>query len=462
MTTTALKLVRPFMPFLPGIRKPERKIKFAEKLMWTSAALFVFLICSHVPLFGIMSSESSDPFYWMRAILASNRGTLMELGTSPIISASMIMQVITNSELIIIDHSIKEDQNLFAGTEKLLAIILTFGQAVVQVMTGFYGPPKEIGIGICLLLATQLFIAGIIVLLLDEMLEVGYGLGSGISLFIASNVCESIFWKSFSPTTHITGKGTEFEGAIVGAVHVLFVRKNKLLALKEAFFRSNFPNLSSLITTVGLFMLVAFLQGIRVEIPVIGKTGNRGNYPIPLFYTSNMPIMLQSTLISHIFFISQLLYKKFPKNLFVKLLGIWEPRKHGGMYPESGFCRYILAPESWNDFITDPIRALICSIFFLGISALLSSLWIDVSGMSPKEVAKRLKSQGLTLRGHRDGAIQTELERIIPMAAGIGGFLIALLSIGGDLIGTIGSGTGLLMTVSIIYKYVEIFRNELA
>jgi hypothetical protein len=27
-----------------------------------------------IPLFGIMSSDSADPFYWMRVILASNRG----------------------------------------------------------------------------------------------------------------------------------------------------------------------------------------------------------------------------------------------------------------------------------------------------------------------------------------------------------------------------------------------------
>lgn len=29
-----------------------------------------------IPLFGIMSSDSADPFYWMRVILASNRGAL--------------------------------------------------------------------------------------------------------------------------------------------------------------------------------------------------------------------------------------------------------------------------------------------------------------------------------------------------------------------------------------------------
>lgn len=40
-----------------------------------------------------MSSDSADPFYWLRVIMASNRGTLMELGISPIVTSSMIMQV---------------------------------------------------------------------------------------------------------------------------------------------------------------------------------------------------------------------------------------------------------------------------------------------------------------------------------------------------------------------------------
>lgn len=56
-------------------------------------------------------------------------------------------------------------------------------------------------------LLPQLFVAGMIVLLLDELLQKGYGLGSGISLFIATNICETIVWKAFSPTTVNTGRG---------------------------------------------------------------------------------------------------------------------------------------------------------------------------------------------------------------------------------------------------------------
>nr|QSE03637.1 protein transporter SEC61 subunit alpha [Metchnikovella dogieli] len=464
MTFRALNIVRPFMGLLPTIRKPARRVGFGEKLLWTSVTLFVFLVCSHIPLFGIMSSETSDPFYWMRAILASNRGTLMELGTSPIISAGMIMQVLSNSGLLVVDTAIKEDQLLFAGAEKLLALVMTFGQAVVQVMTGFYGAPGSIGAGMCLMLVLQLFVAGLIIVMLDEVLESGYGLGSGVSLFIATNVCENIFWKAFSPTTHVTGKGTEFEGAVVGLVHVLFVRKNKFLALREAFCRTNFANMSSLLATVAVFLGIAYLQGVRLELPLIGNgnTRQQGKYGIKLFYTSNMPIMLLTTIMSHIFFISQMLYRRFPENMFVRLLGVWEPRKGGGMYAERGFAHYMMAPESLRDLFFSPLKTLAYLCFFLGLSFFLSRMWIEVSGTAPKDVARRLKAQGMTLRGHRDGSLQKELERIIPIAAGLGGVVIAFVCVCADLLGAVGSGTGILMTVTIIYQYFEIFAKELA
>ena len=74
-------------------------------------------------------------------------------------------------------------------------------------------PPstQKLGAGNAILIILQLFAAGMVVIILDELLQKGYGLGSGISLFIATNICESIIWKAFSPTTINTGRGTEFE-----------------------------------------------------------------------------------------------------------------------------------------------------------------------------------------------------------------------------------------------------------
>lgn len=142
----------------------------------------------------------------------------------------------------------------------VFGMVITVGQSIVYVMTGMYGEPSDIGAGVCLIIIIQLFVAGLIVLLLDELLQKGYGLGSGISLFIATNICETIVWKSFSPTTVNTGRGTEFEGAVIALFHLLATRQDKVRALREAFYRQNLPNLTNLMATILIFGVVIYFQ----------------------------------------------------------------------------------------------------------------------------------------------------------------------------------------------------------
>src|SRR6056300_498869 len=244
------------------------QIPFREKLLWTVVTLFIFLVCCQIPLYGIHASKTSDPFYWMRVILASNRGTLMELGISPIVTSGMVMQLLAGSRIIEVDYSVKEDRALFSGAQKLFGILITVGEAIAYVVSGMYGDLGSIGAGNAILIITQLFCSGIIVLTLDELLQKGYGLGSGISLFIATNICETIVWKAFSPTTINTGRGTEFEGAIIALFHLLITRNDKVRALREALYRQNLPNLTNLLATVLIFVIVIYFQGWRVNLPV--------------------------------------------------------------------------------------------------------------------------------------------------------------------------------------------------
>ena len=148
----------------------------------------------------------------------------MELGISPIITSSMIMQLAAGAKLIDVDMSSQEDRTLFQATQKLFAIIITIGEALAYLLSGMYGPVNEIGpLNGCIIIF-QLSFSGIIVILLDELLQKGYGLGSGISLFIATNICEVILWKSFSPITIRTDQGAEFEGAIIALFHFLLTK----------------------------------------------------------------------------------------------------------------------------------------------------------------------------------------------------------------------------------------------
>lgn len=400
----------------------------------------------------------------MRVILASNRGTLMELGISPIITSGMIMQLLAGSRIVDVDQSLTEDRKLFDGASKLLGILITIGEAIAYVVSGMYGDVREIGAASALLIIAQLFFAGIIVLLLDELLQKGYGLGSGISLFIATNICENIIWKAFSPTTLNTGKGTEFEGAIVAFVHLMITKQDKMGALREAFYRQTAPNLTNLLATVVVFFVVIYFQGFQVNLPVQYQKmrGQQGTYPIKLFYTSNIPIILQTALVSNLYFFSQILYKRYKNNMIVNLIGQWQDVEFAGgqSIPVGGLAYYISPPHSFADIVTDPIHVIIYVAFVLVSCALFSKTWLEVSGTSAKDVAKQLREQQIVFTGHRESSLVHTLNSYIPTAAALGGMCIGLLTILADFLGAIGSGTGILLAITIIYQYFEIMHKE--
>lgn len=112
MTFRVLNLVRPFLSVLPDVTAPERRVSFREKGLYTAVCLFVFLVCSQLPLYGIQTNAGSDPFYWARVIMASNRGTCMELGISPIVTSGLVMQLLAGSKIIEVDNSVKSDREL--------------------------------------------------------------------------------------------------------------------------------------------------------------------------------------------------------------------------------------------------------------------------------------------------------------------------------------------------------------
>ncbi|KAI8461501.1 protein transport protein SEC61 subunit alpha [Phakopsora pachyrhizi] len=301
------------------------------------------------------------------------------------------MQILAGAQLVEVDFTLKKDRALFGGAQKLFfALLISFGQATIYVLTGLYSQPSNLGAGVCLLLILQLVVAALI----------GYGLGSGIPLFIATNICESIIWKVFSPTTVNTSRGPEFEGAMIALFHLL------------------------------------------VKIPVKSNRfrGQRGTYPVKLFYTSNMPIMLESALTPNVFILSQMLYNRLPKNIFVKLLG-------------SGIAYYISPPHNIRAVFSDPIHTLLYVSFMLTACALFSKTWIKVSESGPREVAKQLKDQQMVMVSHREGSMYKDLKRIIPTAAAFGGATNSALSVCTDLMEALRSGTGILLAVTIIYGY---------
>ena len=454
-----LQLIRPILSFLPRVPTPEKRVPLRDRLLWSALVLLLFLVCSQIPLYGIRKMFGDDPMYWSRLILASNRGTLMELGIGPIITASMIVQLLAGAKILDVDQNNREEKELLSSAQKLLSIIIALFEAFAYVFSGMYGSINDIGAMRALLIVIQLTIASVLVNLLDEILTKGYGIGSAISLFIATNVCEELFWKSFSPTKF----NEEYEGAFVALFHYLWTKESKLEALKLAFYRDQLANLNQIIATVFIFFVVNYFQGFHVNVAIHNKKvkGHVASYSIKLFYTSNMPIILQSTLISNMFFISRLLFNKFGQYRLVKLLGRFKQSGFGGQsYPVSGLVYYLSPPGTVTNMLNDPIRAVVYVLFILVSCAVFSRTWIEVSGSSPKDVSSNLKDQNITAYKSSDKILYKRLKKYITIAASFGGMCIGILSISADILGAIGSGTGILLTCNIIYEFYEEVKKE--
>ena len=403
----------------------------------------------------------------MRVILASNRGTLMELGVSPLVTTGMVLQLLAGAKVIDVNLDDKEDRVLFTGAQKVVGIIVTLIEAAAYVASGIYGDVSAIGMGNAMLIVAQLTFAGVVLLMLDEMLQKGYGYGSGISLFIAAHISETILWKAFSPTTINTGRGLEFEGAVLAFFHLIVVRPNKLQALREALYRQNLPNLTNLMATCLVFALCIYMQGWRVYLNVkLGRArGAEQKWPIKLFYTSNMPIILQTALVSNIYFMSQMVYNQAPTSVFTKLLGEWNPASPENAaiahsVPTGGLAYYVSPPATLSDMFYDPFHAIFYLFFTLTACAIFGKMWTEVSGTSVRDVARQFRENQIVMKGHRDTATGKILSRYIPIAAALGGICIGLLTVIADYMGAIGSGTGILLTVTIIYEFQEALAKE--
>lgn len=108
-----------------------------------------------------------------------------------------------------------------------------------------------------------------------------------------------------------------------------------------------------------MFFLVIYLQGFKVNLKLSHKKyrGYEQKYPIKLFYTSNISVIFQTAFVSNMYFISQILYKKFRGNWLIGLLGTWQEvgdagGRGGGSIPVSGLAYWISPPRDLLTFIT--------------------------------------------------------------------------------------------------------------
>ncbi|OQS55537.1 protein transport protein sec61 alpha subunit [Ecytonucleospora hepatopenaei] len=459
-----LLLARPFLPVIPEVTSPLRTLHMNDKLFWTFISILIYSIASQVPLFGMVNTQSKDPLEWLRVMMASNRGTLMDIGIGPVVSSSMIMNFLTTTGLIVADFTVLEDKILYDCFGKLIAILITIVQAIVQIQTGFYGPTEHIPTPYKAVIFVQLLFSGLIIILLDELLQKGYGYGNGVNLFIVANVCEKVVWSALSPRVFYTGRGLEFEGCLISLVYSIFSKRNKLVAIYEILFRENLPNLSQFIYTICIFAFVIWIQQLKVNLNVysLRAKGVSETYPINLLYTSNTPVVLQGQLVSHFCLFSKLLYNRWPNVRFFKFLGIWDMDYKKGEIPIGGLSYYFTAPESLSDALKRPIHFIFYLAFTLSISAIMSKNWNDNQGETSEKVYEKFKRQGISIKGVRDANILDKLNEYIPVASVLSGLVTSAVIIFCDITSTIGSGTNMFLAASIIHQYVKLVFKEAA
>jgi len=456
-----LKAFEPLIRVLPEVRSPERKVAFNERLFWTGIALVIYLVMSEVPLYGLGGIGGESLAYY-RVIFASTRGTLMELGIGPIVTAGLILQMLAGSDFIEVDFSNPEDRSLFTGASKVLSVVLTAFQASAYIFSGLFG---NLNFGQSLIIFAQLLAAGVIIMLLDEMIQKGWGIGSGISLFILAGVARQIMLSCFSVWPVSSESEPVRAYGIISALIQAAISGGRFdyLVLSPV----GNPSIIGLLTTIGVFLFVIYAQGIRVELPIAHARfrGFRGKYPISLLYVSNLPVIFASALFGNIYMWSQLLWNKYGNSgwaQYIRLLGEFS-YKDGRFVPVGGLAYYVTSPtRGFVDVMENPFRYLIYAGILIFFCVVFSAIWLEVGGLDPRTIAKQLVDSGMQIPGFRrsERPIEAILRRYIPVVTILGGLIVGLLAVIADFFGAFGTGTGILLSVSIVYQYYQQLMRE--
>lgn len=449
------KLVAKAEPYLPQVPKPKKKLSLQTRLLWTGLALLIYMIMGQTPLFGATTPEF-DFLAFARVIFASVQGTLVELGIGPIVTAGLLMQLLRGSEILKFDFKKPEERGVFQTATKLVTYVVIIAESIVYGIA-VYGP----GISdptVLYILVGQLMGASIIIMFLDEMIQKGWGLGSGISVFIMAGVAQQILWSLFSPLP--AGDG--------GTIGILPYIGQSILGgdVANIFFRSNqLPSIFGLLLTAGVLLILVYTQGMKVEIPIVSTKyrGFSAVYPIKLMYVSNIPVILASALTANAVFIGQMLWANFnPRNnnVFMNILGQFDPTSPST--PIGGIIYYITPPRGLDLAALDPLRAVAYVLFMIGIVVLFGKLWVELGGLSPKSAARNLLDADVQVPGFRrsNQPIEVLLNKYIPSVTIIGSMILGALAGISDVLGVFGSGIGILLMVDILINYYNQLVRE--
>ena len=485
----------------PSITKPEGHVRFNQKLWTTVLVLIIYFMMTNVMIYGL-SSSTLDIFSSFRAIMAGASGSIMHLGIGPIVTGSIIMQLFAGAKIIQLDLQNSGDKQLYQGVQKLLVLFMIPIESIPQVY-GFLDPSAAVisdyGIGWAnAIIVSQLFIGSYLVFLLDELVS-KWGIGSGISLFIAAGVAQSTFVGTLSPLPTVQGSPLSFENPPSGVLPMIFytlrTATNSQLVSENGFelILLNHANpVAALASSILVFLVVAYAESSKLELPLThGKVrGHRGQYPIRLVYASNIPVILMAALLANVNMFT-LLFWSHPVLSTVPILGrngAWSKAHWFGAYevgattPTDGFAWYSSMVNGVGDWLIPllnqtgdayghslgqiMVHVFVYVFFMTAGSTVFAKFWIETTNMGTKDVAKQIERTGMQIPGFRKNPVVLEriLERYIPPVTLFSGAFVGLLASGADLLGTVGNatGTGLLLAVGIILRTYEQIQKEQA
>lgn len=449
--------------YLPAVQKPLYKQSFNTRLKWTGVALILYIVLANITIAGIESADYQQ-FRFFEIVLGSRFGSIMTLGIGPIVTAGIILQLLVGSKIINWDMSKPESRKKFQSWNKVMAIAFSFIEAVAFVLAGAL--PVTGGAGTMVLVILQLAMGGLIVIVLDELVS-KWGFGSGISLFIAAGVGSQILVRILSPLTATCvawSFTTCFPTAVNPPTGLLW---NALGGLVGGRLFEALLNFLPIFSTVIVFLLVIYVQHIKIDVP-LAYSALRGfgrTWSLKLLYTSNIPVILTAAMLANLQLMARVGLVTDASGLSCGLLGCFDNIGN----PISGAVYYLSSPLNFffNLFTftllpSEILRVITYTIFLAVFAMIFSVFWVKTAGMDSKSVAKQIEGVGMQIPGYRRDPriIEGVLDKYIPALAVLGGLTVGVLAAFADLLGAVGTGTGILLTVMIIYNYYEELSNQ--
>ncbi|MEM0276178.1 preprotein translocase subunit SecY [Pyrobaculum sp.] len=448
-----------FLTFIPTVTRPTRRLPLSKRLFWTAVVATVYILMTITPLYGIQrgQQQATQPGQQLLSIIFGTAyGTLAHLGIGPIVIAGILLEVFAFSGVLNLDLNKREDRLKFTLLLKWAALGIATIEATAYVLGGQFGTVTPVG-GV--LIIAQLLLATVIIMLLDDLMSKGWGIGSAISLIIFLGVTRQLFLSLFSwdvavdnqDQPHVVGLIPALAAAIYdfitrGDTTQLVGLINRGVVLKGQTSLTYLPDFVGLISTILLLYVLLYLEMMKVNIPVTAGQYRGIKFTIPLrfVYVSVLPIIFTTY---SLLLVGQL------------LLPFYNPEPGAGNPVVNTIIHVIFLPHR---FFNDIPALVLHYLIYVALAIAFAWVWVQLAGLSAEDQAKQFAQSQLHIPGFRQSEkiFAKILERPINALTIISGFIAGSFAALGNILGVWGSGAGLILLVEIGLQYYALVMRE--